>query len=514
MVVEPIAAKLPALEPDVLAYFKDQRGVFGAMNLLPDHLPSDVRVAEIVRNVMTVDYGIARAFEVPTYHDYLERFVAESKRACGTTNPGDCVRESYGTHFETLQRSSDRELAERIRAAAADSMETFNLFLPKQCNLSCRGCYAAAVPVTSQPYDDELVTDFYTGAERIIAQARGCGARTVYTSGDGEPTLFPRFFDLLDLLRRNGMQWLFFTAGLAFSSETAAVYTWETARRWLQGPSRDRIASQLSANLADGRPDPTVRALCAELAHYRESVQVYHSLWSTDGETNTAMRRPVQGAYQYRTVHSRGSTLTLPSSLVTMMDEIFTGSLRSRFGVEMPVSDVGVDQVPAMAAFVVDNQLRSYFEPTIFTGRNRIGDLGEAPPAAVAAMAPLLVRTQCGFRNIHQPTVKYHHRAPDRTFLASPGMGVDAADLRSMGVLDSLVISGRADGFFAAVHSPLMVYANYVHITGCKCNDFAAELVRNRAAITARWQEIVSVVPTRDLGVEAIADRLLAGARK
>ena len=104
----------------------------------------------------------------------------------------------------------------------------------------------------------------------------------------------------------------------------------------------------------------------------------------------------------------------------------------------------------------------------------------------------LLVRTLCGFRNLHQPTIKFHQHSSASRFVASPGMGVDTADLRSMGVLEPLVVGDDADGFFRAVHSPLMAYANYVHITGCKCNDFAAALLRDRAKITEQWQTMAA----------------------
>lgn len=504
-------AELPVYDADVLEFFKARRGSFGAMNLLPDHLPDEERIWQIVRNVMTVDFAIARAFDVPLFDEYLEQFARDTERNCSSVGLKSAQRTVYRDHLARLTGLDRAALADRLDDAAADTMETFNLFIPKQCNMSCRGCYAAAVPVTTRPYEESLVGDFYDGAVAIVEEARRYGARTVYTSGDGEPVLFPRFFDLLEHFRQHGLQWLFFTAGLAFSSETAAEQTWASARVHLRGPSRDRIEARLADYRRDGRPDPTVRALLAELAVYREQVQVYHSLWSTDGAANTAVRRPLFGDYRYVTVASRGVPLQLPSGLVAMQDEIFTGDLRSRLGVEMPVSDLSVAQLPALAAYVVDHGLRSYFEPTILTGRNRIGDLGEAPPAATAASASMLVRTLCGFRNIHQPTVKFIEHRAGNAFVASPGMGVDTADLRSMGVLDPLRITGHS--FFGAVHAPLMAYANYVHITGCKCNDFASELTNNRAGIAARWQGISAAADVAGLTVPALGARLRGGAR-
>jgi hypothetical protein len=500
-------ASVSSLDADVAEFFAQRRGAFGAMNLLPDHLPGEERIREIVCNVMTVDYAIGRLHS-PLYLDYLGKFAAATAKICGTVGLPDTEKFAYPDHLARLESLDNRALAQLLPIAAADSMETFNLFTPKQCNMSCRGCYAAAVPITTRPYDDDLTNRFYDGAVSIIKQAAGCGARTVYTSGDGEPTTFPRFFDLLAELQRTNMQWLFFTAGLIFSSENSAIRAWADAAKYLQGPSRERIERRLHEFKRDGQPKPTVRAFVAELAEFRENVQIYHSVWSVDGATNTAVRRPIDGDYTYCTVSSRGTDLELPSSLLTMMNEIFTGDMRGRLGLEMPVSDISIGSVPAAAAFVVDNGLRSYFEPTILTGRNKIGDLGEASPERLMEVSRLLVRTLCGFRNVHQPTIKFHQHSSGSRFVASPGMGVDTADLRSMGVLEPLVVGDDADGFFRAVHSSLMTYANYVHITGCKCNDFAAALLRDRAKIAEQWQGISASVDLSQIGVGALVNQL------
>lgn len=495
------------LAPDVAEFYGHHHGAFGAMNLLPDHLPADARIQQIVRNVMTIDLAIGRTFCGP-YVDYLRKFAANTVRLCGTVGLAEAERFVYQKHLADLEAMDDIQLARLVPAAAADTMETINLFTPKQCNMSCRGCYAAAVPVLSRPYDDAIVNRFYSGAVSVIRAARLHGARNVYTSGDGEPTIFPRFFDLLDEIRQAGMQWLFFTAGLIFSAEESARRAWQDARRHLQGPSRDRIEARLRRFSADGLPRPTVRALTSELAEYREQIQIYHSIWAADGAANTEIRRPLDGEYDYALVNARDTKIELPSGLLTMMNEIFTGDLRGRLGIEMPVSDLSVSIVPAVAAFTVDHGLRSYFEPTILTGRNKTGQLGEAPPEQLNAVSLLLVRTLCGFRNVHQPTVKYHQHPSGSRFVASPGMGVDTNDLHSMGVLEPLAVGNTADSFFRAVHAPLMAYANYVHITGCKCNEFAAALVADRVKIAVQWRSINAVGGIEKLSLPEVVDRL------
>jgi hypothetical protein len=502
-------SKTPAtiLAPDVADFYTLHHGAFGAMNLLPNHLPTDARIQEIVRNVMTIDFAIGRAFGGP-YIDYLRKFATATARLCGTVGLPEGERFAYQKHLSDLEAMDGTRLARLVPAAAADTMETINMFTPKQCNMSCRGCYAAAVPVLSRPYSDAITDGFYSGAVSVIRAARLHGARSVYTSGDGEPTIFPRFFDLLDEIRRSGMQWLFFTAGLIFSSEESARRAWQDARRHLQGPGRDRIEARLRRFSADGLPRPTVRALTAELAEYREHVQIYHSIWAADGAVNTAIRRPLDGHYEYVRVNARGTALELPSGLLTMMNEIFTGDLRGRMGIEMPVSNLSVGIAPAVASFAFDHGLRSYLEPTITTGRNKTGQLREAPPDRLKAVSLLLVRTLCGFRNVHQPTIKYHQHPAGNLFAASPGMGVDTNDLQSMGVLEPLVVGHSPDSFFRAVHSPLMAYANYVHITGCKCNDFAAALAADREKMAEQWRLINAVSGIENLSLAEVADRL------
>ena len=229
------------LDADVAEFFTQRRGAFGAMNLLPDHLPGEERIREIVCNVMTVDYAIGRLHS-PLYLDCLGKFAAATAKICGTVGLPDTEKFAYPDHLARLESLDNRALAQLLPRAAADSMETFNLFTPKQCNMSCRGCYAAAVPITKRPYDNDLTNSFYDGAVSIIKQAAACGARTVYTSGDGEPTTFPRFFDLLAELQKMNMQWLFFTAGLIFSSESSAIRAWADAAKYLQGLSRERIS--------------------------------------------------------------------------------------------------------------------------------------------------------------------------------------------------------------------------------------------------------------------------------
>jgi hypothetical protein len=498
------------LRDDVRAFFASRQASFGAMNLLSRHLPAPERVHQLVKNVMTVDYAIGRALGLPAYVQYVKDFAEYWGLSAAPVTLLDQGRRVYVEHFGRLSALGESELAGLVESVAGDTMDTFNLFSPKQCNLACRGCYAAAVPVDKKPFDDEQVATYFEGAKRVIAQARALGAKTVYTSGDGELTIFPKFFDLLEHIEGLGMKWLFFTAGLSFSSEPNAVETWKHSRESMSPHIARRIREDIERFAASGERKPVAKALLFELARHRDAIEVYHSIWSTDPKTNTQWRQPRIDDYDYVSVAVRGATISLPSSVLDMMEVVFPGEHRASFGIEMPVSHVSAVDLGEVAAFVVDNGLKSYFEPAISTGHNKGEQLAPVADDYKQAVAPLLVRSLCSFRNLHQPTVKLWHDGSRSTFRISPGMGVDVRDLERAGIGEALTIDMEDGGFFAAVHSPLIVHANYAFVTGCKCNDFSKRLLHDRENLTREWQDITRLVDTKRLTSESVIGALRA----
>ena len=196
------------LTPDVWNFFANKKGSFGCMNLLPNHLPEKERAAELVKNVITVDFSTSCAYGILEYSHQVKSF---------------CDRHfEFASHLAHLMSISKPMLADYFDKAVGATMDTVNIFSPKQCNLACKGCYTASKSVLVEPYAKDFVESYYSATKTVIAQARELGAKVIYTSGDGELTTFPRFFDLLEHVAENGMQWLFFTAGLIFSSEEAA----------------------------------------------------------------------------------------------------------------------------------------------------------------------------------------------------------------------------------------------------------------------------------------------------
>lgn len=501
------AAIAPTLPADVLEYFQARQGSFGALNLLPNHLPSEARVRLLVRNCITVDYAIGRAYRIPAYVDAVRRFASMSILNASKLGLESTERDFYSKHVEHLGCLDAATLADAAARAAAESLSSINIFVPRQCNLQCRSCYTAATSVEKVPFTDETVEGFYRGFKQLATQAKQLGATGIYTSGDGEPTIFPRFFDLLEFVQQEGLQWLFFTAGLSFSSEVNARRTWQVARRHLSASTRERVEASIDDATAQGIAKPVVTAFLQELTRHRDSIQVYHSLWSADATTNTTWRRPAVDDYDYRAVAVRDSTLHLPSSVLDLMTVVFPAEHRPRFGLEVPVSHVSVAGVAPLATFVVDKGIRSYFELPVATGRNRTMSLQEPPPDELDRLRPLLSRSNCSFRNIHQPTVKVSSAPESLSFYASPGMGIGAHDLEAAGTLESCQVSGEGS-LFGALHAPLIAHANYGYVLGCKCDMFAQQSRSDGGALHEQWRKIAALIPAGQISLDGTVSRL------
>src|SRR5215218_3098973 len=139
--------------PDVLEFFNSKHGAFGALNLLDNHLPTHSRVRELVKNVMTVDYAIGRAFNLPDYTRYVRDFAEASTHLSSLPGLNMLAPYAYQRHAEQLSGLNAQNLANMMGEAISNTMEAFNLFSPKQCNLSCKGCYSSAVPVDKKPFE-------------------------------------------------------------------------------------------------------------------------------------------------------------------------------------------------------------------------------------------------------------------------------------------------------------------------------------------------------------------------
>jgi len=106
------------------------------------------------------------------------------------------------------------EPAEAYSARDEGRLLSLRIETSRACNLRCRYCYAES----GTPLDDELPFDALASA---AAQAASLGARSVVIIGGGEPTIYPRFRELVEHVAGLGMIPVVFTNGVAVTNELA-----------------------------------------------------------------------------------------------------------------------------------------------------------------------------------------------------------------------------------------------------------------------------------------------------
>ena len=99
------------------------------------------------------------------------------------------------------------------RAAAENRLLTLEIEFSLRCNFRCPYCY---VPAESY-FDDELTPDEIRG---VLLQARDLGARRIIILG-GEPSIYPHIREMIDFIRRQGMEVEMFTNGSGISADFA-----------------------------------------------------------------------------------------------------------------------------------------------------------------------------------------------------------------------------------------------------------------------------------------------------
>jgi len=103
---------------------------------------------------------------------------------------------------------------EAYRARDADRLLAIRLETNRTCNLRCRYCYAES------GVDADAVAPYEVLVDRVD-QAYELGAASIVVIGGGEPTIHPRFRDLIDYIHRRGMVPMVFSNGLAIDADLA-----------------------------------------------------------------------------------------------------------------------------------------------------------------------------------------------------------------------------------------------------------------------------------------------------
>jgi len=105
--------------------------------------------------------------------------------------------------------------AEAYRARDAGRLLAIRLETNRTCNLRCRYCYAES------GVDPDAVGPLEVLLDRV-EQAQGLGAESIVVIGGGEPTIHPRFLDLIDRIHALGMVPMVFSNCLAIDADLAA----------------------------------------------------------------------------------------------------------------------------------------------------------------------------------------------------------------------------------------------------------------------------------------------------
>ncbi len=114
-------------------------------------------------------------------------------------------------HFSHRLCDFEFDRATIARAAAENRLLTMEIEFSRRCNFRCPYCY---VPAESY-FDDELTPD---EIRDVLVQARDLGARRIVILG-GEPSIYPHIREMIDFIRRQGMDVEMFTNGSGISAD-------------------------------------------------------------------------------------------------------------------------------------------------------------------------------------------------------------------------------------------------------------------------------------------------------
>lgn len=119
----------------------------------------------------------------------------------GLSKPPFLVGYTYEPEEAYAARDEGRLLSLRLETSRA-------------CNLRCRYCYAESGEALPEELPFETLAD-------VISQAARLGARSVVIIGGGEPTIYPRFRELVEHVAALGMTPVVFTNSLTMTRELA-----------------------------------------------------------------------------------------------------------------------------------------------------------------------------------------------------------------------------------------------------------------------------------------------------
>jgi SynChlorMet cassette radical SAM/SPASM protein ScmF len=229
---------------------------------------------------------------------------------------------------EELERgSSSRPAAEQLDLPeGVPPLRAFYLYLTAGCNLACRHCWVVPRYVDGEPDPGEVMD--LDDLRAAVAEARPLGLATCKLTG-GEPTLHPRFREIVELLSAEGL-------GLDMESN-GTLLTAELARFLKDESSVGFISISLDAPTAaahdafrgvPGAYDAALRGLGHLVDAGYENVQLIMSVWRGNRDEVEAVVRlaeergaasvklnPVTATGRGGQMHERGESLGFDETL-------------------------------------------------------------------------------------------------------------------------------------------------------------------------------------------------------
>jgi len=112
---------------------------------------------------------------------------------------------------------SGQELREAIRG---DRLLNVSIDLSSECNLNCPYCYTASANSAKREKKECLSFEEY---KEIIIQLKEAGTKTVNIVGEGEPTMYQHFDELVEFISLHGMKVLLATNGILLSTNNKLI---------------------------------------------------------------------------------------------------------------------------------------------------------------------------------------------------------------------------------------------------------------------------------------------------
>jgi MoaA/NifB/PqqE/SkfB family radical SAM enzyme len=117
---------------------------------------------------------------------------------------------------------SPKELNSQLEEAKKESVLELALNITPSCNAACGICYTSSKSIRLKKQQTINIEQ----SKEIINQAVDLGAKSLFISGTGEPTLDPRIFDILHHAKNKGMDSYVFVNGITLSNDNEAEKYW------------------------------------------------------------------------------------------------------------------------------------------------------------------------------------------------------------------------------------------------------------------------------------------------